>query len=63
MLCDFFHSQRSINILFHEWIDFFLLFDQNFIAIIIDLFRKNEKLQDEKLLKFIKLSCFYILTK
>jgi hypothetical protein len=40
-----------------------LLFYQNFIEIITDLFDENEKLQDEKLVKFIDLSPFKILSK
>jgi hypothetical protein len=40
-----------------------LLFYQNFIEIITDLFDENEKLQDEKLAKFINLSRFKILSK
>jgi hypothetical protein len=59
----FFHSRRTINIFLYKSISLLLLFYQNFIEIIIDLFDKNEKLQDEKLVKFINLSCFKILSK
>ena len=48
---------------FYKSISLVLLFYQNFIEIIIDLFDENEKLQNEKLVKFINLSCFKILSK
>jgi hypothetical protein len=59
----FFHSRRTINIFFYKSISLLLSFYQNFIEIIVDLFDKNKKLQDEKLVKSINLSCFKILSK
>ena len=63
MKSGFFHFWKAINIFFYKSVSLLLLFYQNSIEIITDLFDENEKLQDEKLVKFINLSRFKILSK
>ena len=63
MKSGFFHSRKAINIFFYKSVSLLRLFYQNFIEIFTDLFDENEKLQDDKLVKFINLSRFKILSK